>query len=178
MSDQPPYLVMGEILRPHGLKGEVRVRVLTGYPERFGELKAVYLGTSPQTPEATRYEIESFRMNQEYALLKFVGIDDRSNAEPLRALYVMVTLEDAVPLDEGEVYLYQLIGMTVQTRDGEILGSLRELMETGANDVFIVDSPTYGEILIPDTDETDADIDADTRTITLNIIDGLLPNRP
>jgi 16S rRNA processing protein RimM len=88
----------------------------------------------------------------------------------------MVSIEDAVPLDEGEVYLYQLIGMTVQTDDGRELGQITEVLETGANDVYIVKSPDYGEVLIPATDETILETNAETRRIVVKLPEGLLPD--
>src|SRR5215813_13441040 len=108
---QPRYLLLGEILRPHGIAGEVRMRVLTAYRERLPELKTVYLGDDPDSTDAIEYTVEGVRMHQGYALLKFEGIDDRNQADTLRELLVMVELENAIPLEEGEFYLYQLIGL-------------------------------------------------------------------
>ncbi len=175
-TSRPPYLVLGEILRPHGIAGELRMRVLTGYPERLPDLKTVYLGRSPESSDITSYALQSVRFHQEYALLKLKGVDNREQADRLRQRLVMVSIDDAVPLDEGEVYLYQLIGMAVETEDGQRLGTITDVLETGANDVYIVDSPQYGEVLIPVTEETIVKMDADSRRITVRLPDGLLPN--
>jgi 16S rRNA processing protein RimM len=102
-------------------------------------------------------------------------IDDRSDADMLRGLMVMVKLEDAVPLEDDEIYLYQLIGMTVITDAGETIGELTDVLETGANDVYIVKSSTYGEVLIPVTDETILETNVDGRTIIVALPEGLLP---
>ena len=171
----PFYLLLGEILRPHGIRGELKVRLLTDYPERIAEMDVVFLGTDPEKEMATAYQVEHLRMNQEYGLLKLTGIDDRDQADTLRQLYVMVRLDDAVPLDEGEYYLYQLIGLTVQDDTGVILGTIKEILETGANDVYIIETPVQKEILIPDTPETILKIDLPAGRMTIHLPDGLLP---
>ncbi len=174
---EPKYLLIGAILRPHGVIGEVRMKVITHYPERLRELKTVYLATAPDSPKVTEHQLEHVRMHQEYALMKFKGINDRNQADMLRQLVVMVAIGDAIPLDEGEHYLYQLIGLTVQTEAGEVLGKLTDVLETGANDVYIVDSPQYGEVLIPATDETIKSTDVETGLMVVALPDGLLPAR-
>lgn len=174
---QPKYLLIGVILRPHGVIGELRMKVITSYPERISGLKTLFLADSPNSTVVTQYALERVRMHQEYALLKFKGIDDRDQANLLRQLFVMVAIEDAIPLDEGELYLYQLIGMTVQTDEGETIGSLTEVLETGANDVYVVDSPQYGEVLVPATDQTIISTDTTQRIITIHVMEGLLPSR-
>jgi 16S rRNA processing protein RimM len=175
MAQAPKYLLLGEVLRPHGIQGEMRVRVLTDYPERLAELDTVYIGHDPNDEKATAYGIDSVRMHQGYALLKLAGVDDRDQADLLRQLYVMVSLEDAVPLEEGEFYLYQLIGLTVETEAGQTIGTLTEVLETGANDVYIVQSPRYGEVLIPVTDETIVKTDIDAGKVIVKLPEGLLP---
>jgi len=172
---EPKYLLVGEILRPHGVIGEVRMKIVTHYPERLTSLKKVFLAPSPDSAKVTEYSLDGVRMHQAYALLKFKGIDDRDQAGLLRQLVVMVAIGDAIPLDEGELYLYQLVGLTIQTESGETLGTLTEVLETGANDVYIVDSPRYGEVLIPATPETILSTDIATKLMTVRLPDGLLP---
>lgn len=172
---RPQYLVLGEILRPHGVRGEVRLRLLTDYPERIAALTSVYLGSDPQSPRLKRYHIEHMRMHQDYGLLKLQGVGERDDAERLRELLVMVHIDEAVPLEDDEVYLFQLIGMAVHTEAGEALGTVRDVLETGANDVYIVDSPQHGEVLIPVTEETILSTDVETGIITVSLPDGLLP---
>ncbi|MEO8612563.1 MAG: ribosome maturation factor RimM [Chloroflexota bacterium] len=172
----PEYLLLGEILRPHGILGEVKMRVLTAYPERLSELKTVFLSSNPDGKKAQEHDVERVRMNQGYALIKLAGIHDRTEADTFRELYVMVKLENAIPLETGEFYLYQLIGLKVKTVDDETLGTLTEVLETGANDVYIVDSPQYGEVLVPATEETIIHTDVEAGIITVKLPDGLLPS--
>ncbi len=183
MSKQPPartpnpprYLLLGEVLRPHGVRGELRVRILTDFPDRIGDLDTVYLASSPDDPNVTAYEVEGIRFHQDYGLLKLKTIDDRDAAELMRQLLVMVDIENAVPLEEGEFYLYQLIGMRVETQAGEALGTISEVLETGANDVYIVQSPRYGEILIPVLEHVVVKTDIDAGLIIVVLPEGLLP---
>lgn len=173
---EPTYLLLGEVLRPHGIQGELRVRLLTDYPERIAQLPHVYLGKNPDDRKAVRYAVEHMRMHQDYGLLKLKSILDRSQAELMRGLFVMVRFEDAVPLEDDEIYLFQLIGMVVQTEAGEHLGEIVDVLETGANDVYIIRSDTYGEVLIPVTDETLIETDTDAGVLIVRLPDGLLPS--
>ncbi len=173
---RPKYLLLGEILRPHGIRGELRVRLLTDYPEHMAELEHVYLGRDPEVEEVSTYRLDHIRLHQGYGLMKLGGVDDRTQAENFRELFVMIDLEHAVPLEDDEVYLFDLIGLRVQSERGESLGTLSEVLETGANDVYVVDSPVYGEILIPVTDETILETDLDAGVVTVRLPDGLLPS--
>jgi 16S rRNA processing protein RimM len=175
-AENPKYLLLGKILRPHGIRGELRVRILTDYPERIAELETIYLGTVPDADDIQPYHLEHMRMHQDYGLLKLAGISDRNEAEVLRDLQVMVAFEDAVPLEEGEFYLFQLIGLTVKTEDGTILGELVDTFETGANDVYIIDSPQHGEILFPAIDENIIKTDIQASEIIVKLPEGLLPS--
>jgi 16S rRNA processing protein RimM len=177
MSSAPDFLILGEILRPHGVRGELRIRILTEYPERISQLEKVYIGRDANKTAAKIYNIEQMRLHQEgYGLLRITGVNDRDAADRLRDHLIMVALEDAVPLEDDEFYLYQVIGLKVQTDDGKLLGTISDVLETGANDVYIIDSPQYGEILIPVTDETILETDIDNGVVTVKLLDGLLPD--
>ncbi len=163
-------------MRPHGVVGEMRVRLMTDYPERLKLHKQILLGHDPMKAEAKVHEVVATRFHQDHWLIRLRGVDDRNQAELLRGLYVMTELSNAVPLDDDEFYLYELIGMTVETQDGLVLGKLVDIMETGANDVFIVQGERFGEILIPAHDQTLVDIDRDQQRIFMALPDGLLPS--
>ena len=172
---KPAYLLLGEILRPHGVRGELRVRLLTDYPERIASLKQVYLADSPNATDPKPYQVAGMRMNGAFGLLKLHEIPDRTQADRLRGLFVLVDMEHAVPLEEGEFYLYQLIGAQVQIDTGETLGTLVDVLETGANDVYVVDSPQYGEVLIPVLDEVVVNTDVTAGIVVVHLPEGLLP---
>ncbi len=175
MADAPQYLILGEVLRPHALRGELRIRILTDYPERIIAGKTIYLAEKIDG-KATAYQVEYLRANKEYGLLKLRGIENRDQADLLRELLVLTDIDDAVPLEDGEFYLYEMIGLDVQTEDGEMLGKLVEVLETGANDVYIIDSPRYGEVLIPAIDQTILKTDIDAGVMTVRLPEGLLPS--
>ncbi|MFQ5434372.1 MAG: ribosome maturation factor RimM, partial [Anaerolineae bacterium] len=153
---EPRFLVIGEITKPHGVRGEVRVRPHTDLPERFGWLTQVYVGqTDPQL-----LQVESIRWHKDVLLLKFAGLDNRDDIEGFRGQYLQVLESEAIPLAEGEYFLYQLIGLRVVSDEGQELGELKQVVETGANNVFVVQGEA-GEWLLPDIPEVALDIDFD-----------------
>lgn len=171
---QPKYLVIGEILRPHGVHGELRTRVLSDYPDRLHNLKHVYIGKAADDRHPRQHLLKKVRFNKAYALLTLDGIRDRNDAEPLRNRIVMIDIADAAPLEQDEYYLFQLIGLNVRS-DEQVIGVIRDVLQTGANDVYVVASEKYGEVLIPAHQETIVDIDFDAELVTMNLPEGLLP---
>jgi len=172
MSDthEPRFVAIGKITRPHGLNGEVRVEIHTDFPDRFHSLTAVYLGTD----DRRKYGVRSVRMHQKWVLLGLQGIDSRTEAENLRSEWVSVALGDAVDLGPDEYYLFQLRGIAVRTESGVELGVVGDVLETKANNVFVVRGP-FGEILLPDIDDVIVQIDNEARSMIIRPMPGLLP---
>ncbi len=167
---EPSFLVIGQITKPHGVTGEVRVIPHTDVPERFTWLEKVFVGkTNPQP-----IVVESARLHNNLVLLKLAGYDDRDAVEVLRGAWLQVPESEAIPLAEGEYFLFQLIGIEVLTDGGEPLGNLVEIIETGANNVFRV-SGSRGDVLLPDIDEVILGIDLDNGRMTVHLLPGLLP---
>ena len=164
---EPAFLAVGRVLRPHGVRGEVRVEIHTDFPERFAVYETLYLGE-----QHTPYGLEGHRFHQGKVLLKFRGLDDRNAVEGLREQWVWIATQDAAPLQEGEIYLHQMLHLRVVTVEGESLGQVVEIIETGANPVYIVRG-SKGEILIPDTDEVIVHIDLPRQQVTVRLIEGL-----
>ncbi|MFO7538718.1 MAG: ribosome maturation factor RimM [Chloroflexota bacterium] len=185
---KPSFLVIGQIAKPHGVQGEMRVVVHTDLPERFSWLKVVYIGDRQSTGArqfaGARQEhstpqpvaVTSVRHHQDKVLLKLVGYDDRDAAGSLAGQLLYVPESEAIPLEEGEYFLYQLEGLAVYEENGRLLGHLTSILETGANNVFIVRGD-YGEILLPDIPEVILDIDFDANRMTIQLLDGLLPGQ-
>jgi 16S rRNA processing protein RimM len=170
---EPRYLAVGRVLRPHGVRGELRVKVVTDYPERLGQRTSFYLA-HPNSPEAVRcYPVEKLRLHKEALLLKLVGCDSRNAAEELRGMLVQIPIEEAVPLEEGEYYHFQLIGVRVETECGEMLGQVVEILETGANDVYIVRGPR-GEVLLPAVGEVVLKLDLKLKRMMVRLLPGML----
>jgi 16S rRNA processing protein RimM len=167
-------LIIGRVLRPHGVRGEVRASVLSELPERFEWLKQVYLGQSPEAKKLRHVAVEGVRFHQDHVLLKLAGIDTRDDAEALRTLWLLVPESEGIPLEEGEFYLYQLENMAVFTESGEFLGRIVEILETKAHDVFVVHGDG-GELLLPDTDEVVKSIDLEAGQMIVHLLSGLRP---
>jgi len=140
---EPQYLVIGRVLRPHGIRGELRLEIHTDQPSHLREVETVYIGDDHR-PSA----LKSFRLHQSVLLLTVAGCEDRAAADALRGLLVAVKLEEAAPLKEGEYYQHQIVGLKVVTDVGEALGTVAEIIQTGANDVYVVRG-AGGEILLP-----------------------------
>jgi 16S rRNA processing protein RimM len=169
-TSEPRFLVIGRVVKPHGVRGEVKVEVHTELPERFGWLERVYIGQSDPKPVA----VEKVRYQKSWVILKLAGYDDRNDAEKLRAQWLQVPEDEALPLEEGEYYLYQVIGCTVISDQDQVLGKIAEVIETKANNVFVVESPG-GEILLPDIDEVIKEVDLEKGRVLVHLIPGLLP---
>lgn len=168
-STEPRFLVIGRIIKPHGVRGEMRVEIITELPERFTWLETVYLGEHDPQPVS----VESVRFHKSFVLVKLVGYDSREEAAELRSQLLQVPEDEAIPLEEGEYYLYQLEGLAVYTDEGEHLGELVEVIETKANNVFVVQG-SRGEVLLPDTDEVVLDIDFENGRIEVHLLPGLV----
>jgi 16S rRNA processing protein RimM len=163
----PSYLVIGQVVGVRGLGGELKVRVETDDPGRFLDLKWAYVGE-----ELTRMRVHSARLFKGSALLRLVGVTDRDAAEAYRGQYVRMAIEDAPPLAEGEYFFHQIEGLRVLTDTGEELGHVSEILQTGANDVYVVMGP-QGELLLPATQEVILDIDLEKGIITVHLLEGL-----
>ncbi len=169
-SAEPRFLVIGRILKPHGVGGEVRVELHTDLPERFTWLEVVYLGKEHPRPVG----VEGVRFHKAWALVKLEGYDSREEAATLRSEWLQVPEDQSIPLEEGEYFLFQLIGLDVYTDEQDYVGQISEVLETKANNVFIVHGP-MGEVLIPDIDEIVLEIDLEAKRMLIHPLDGLLP---
>ena len=164
-------LQVGVITQTHGVRGEVKVFPTTDDPERFLDLKKVLLDTGRET---LPLEIQSVKFFKQFVILKFKGIDNINDIERYKRCPLLVTREDAVELEEDEFFIADMIGMKVVTEDGEEFGTLKDVMETGANDVYIIDSDEHGEVLIPAIRECILDVDVEEQKMTIHLMEGLV----
>lgn len=164
-------LQVGVISSTHGVRGEVKVFPTTDDVTRFRQLKKVYLDTGR---EMLPLEIQNVKFFKQFAILKFEGIDNINDIEKYRGKSLMIDREDAVDLDEDEYFIADMIGMKVCTEDGSEFGTLKDVMETGANDVYIIDSLEHGEVLIPAIRECILDVDMDEERMTIHLMEGLV----
>ncbi len=174
---EPVFLILGQIMRPHGVRGELRLKIVTDYPERIAQLETVYIGTDPYDRRSARaFAVAGTRRHREHLLVKLKGIDTLDDAERYRGQMLMVSVEDAIPLADDEYYVFQVLNAAVVTTAGEHLGRVREVLETGANDVFVVQGTDWREILIPDVRHIVVDIDIINKVLTVDPLPGLLPD--
>ncbi len=161
---------VGIISSAHGIKGEAKVYPTTDDPARFKKLKKVLLDTGKEEKEV---EIESVKFFKQFVILKFKGIDDRNEIERLRTRSLYVMRENAVRLKKNEYYIADLMDMKVREDNGEELGMLVDVMQTGANDVYVVKTPAGEEILLPAIKECILSVDVEQGEMIVHVMEGL-----
>lgn len=165
------YFRVGVIANTHGIRGEVKVYPTTDNVERFKDLKKVILDTGKEKKEL---EIQNVKFFKNMAILKFKGIDNINDIEKYKGKDLLVTRDDAVELEEDEFYFADILDAKVVTDKGEDFGVIVDIMETGANDVFVIKTKDGKEVLFPVTKECIVDMDMDENLITVHILPGLL----
>jgi 16S rRNA processing protein RimM len=161
------FLAIGRVLRPHGVRGELLVDTLTDFPEHLAEVDTVYLGDA-----AVPHVLEAARVHRHQLILRLAGCADRDQADQFRGQLVQIKTEAAAPLPPGRYYHHQLLGSRVISDEGEDLGELVDILETGANDVYVVSTPN-GELLLPAIQSVILNIDVDAKRITAHLLEGL-----
>ncbi|MFC2029264.1 ribosome maturation factor RimM [Chloroflexota bacterium] len=164
---EPRFLVVGQVLGAHGLRGELKVRVLTDDPLRFRRLQQVFLGLDDRTP--VPWTVRGSRLHKGNVLLMLEGCNDRTTVETLRGFLVHVPLEEALSLEEGEYYEHQIVGLEVWTVAGEELGTVAEIIFTGANEVYVVRGDSRNEILVPAIESVVLEVDLETERILIEL---------
>lgn len=170
MEEKIEYFKVGQIVSTQGLKGDMRVYTLTDYPERFEELDWVYM----EGDFHTKHEIEKVRFKGQLAIIKIKGIDNADDVEKLRSKYLYVPRENARELDEDEFFISDMIGMDVYTVEDEYIGTLKEVLQYSANDVYVVKNEEGKEYLIPAVMEFVPTIDIENKKMIINPIKGML----
>ncbi len=164
------YFEIGQIVNHFGVKGMVKVMPYTDDITRFDNLKKVYV-VIRQTQK--QYIIEQVKYHKNMVLLKFEGIDKIEDAEKLRNGILKVERKDAIKLEEGSYYIADLLGMEVYTDEGKLLGILDDIFNTGSNDVYVVKTEEYKQILLPAIQEVVKEISLEENKIIVHMISGL-----
>ncbi|MEO8288233.1 MAG: ribosome maturation factor RimM [Chloroflexota bacterium] len=167
---EPEHLIVGQVVGTFGVKGEMKVNIMTEFPDRFSKLEAVILapysfmaaadvptgsldpgtvrtasireGQTFRPPkQPTPYQIESTQIHKGQLLLKVEGVNDPESAQALRGYWVLVPREQARKLPRGAYYIYQIIGLDVYTTAGDLVGKIEDVLTTSANDVYVVRGP-------------------------------------
>ena len=165
----PQYLVIGQVLKPWGYRGDIKVQILTDFPKRLTKLKTVYLGT-----DARAIQVERARLHSGFATLKLAGYDTPEAAAKLRGQVVQIPASEAAPLPKGQYFQHQIIGLAVLTTEGEPLGTIKEIIETGANDVYVVQGAGPREILLPAIADVVQEIDLENHRMIVKLLPGLI----
>lgn len=162
---------VGTISSTHGVRGEVKVYPTTDDVRRFKKLKEVLLDTGK---EMLTLEVESVKFFKQFAILKFKGIDTLNDVEKYRMKNLFVTRANAVRLQKDEYFIADLIGLSVITEDEEVLGELTDVIQTGANDVYVVTMSDGKEVLMPAIKECILSVDMENGQMKVHVMDGLL----
>ena len=171
MENMEQFLRVGVISSTHGIRGEVKVYPTTDDPERFLDLDEVILDTGR---EHKILEIEGVKFFKNQVILKFKGYDNINDIEKYLKKDLLVDREHAVELGENENFIADLIDMEVVTDEGKVLGTLTDVIETGANDVYAVKTPEGKEILLPAIRDCILDVNVDEKRMTVHGMEGLL----
>ena len=164
------FLQVGVISSTHGIRGEVKVFPTTDDPARFKKLKNVLLDTGRERLEL---EVQSVKFFKQFVIVKFRGIDNINDIEKYKGKSLLVPREDAVELGKDEYYIADLMGMEVFTEEGRF-GVLKDVMETGANEVYIIDSDEHGEVLVPAIHDCILDVNIEEKVMKIRLLDGLV----
>jgi 16S rRNA processing protein RimM len=163
-------LVIGKLRRPHGLRGEMLMNVHTDFPERLKPKRTVYVGAGYRP-----LRIRSCRWHRQAMLIAFDSYHDSETAGELRNQLVYVRADTLPALEEGEYYHHQLLGLHVVSDEGQELGTVAKILETGANDVFLVRPETGPDILLPNIDSVVLAIDLERGEMRVHLLPGLVP---
>lgn len=163
------YFVIGKIVNTQGIKGEIRVLPSTEDINRFKLLREVYV---QKKGEFETFEIETVRFHKQFVLLKFKGIDTMTDAEKLKNTEIKIPKEMAIPCEKDEYYIGDLYGINVIEENGENLGTLEDIIFTGANDVYVVKKDD-SEILIPAIKQCILNVDIKEKIMKVKLLEGL-----
>lgn len=165
------YLEIGQIVNTFGIKGMVKVMPFTENIERFSKMKTVYVKNKK---ENKKYEIEEVKYHKNMVLIKFKGIENPEQADLLRQSYLLVDRTDEEPLEEGTYYIVDMIGLEVYTDEGELLGILEDIFNTGSNDIYVVKNELGKQILLPSIPDVIKKIDMPNKKVIVHLLPGLV----
>lgn len=165
------YLEIGQIVNTFGIKGMVKVKPFTDDITRYDRLEKVYIKNKKGKKE---YEIEEVKYHKNMVLIKFKGIENPEDANLLRESYLLVDRDNEEPLEEGTYYIVDLIGLDVYTDEGVLLGTLKDIFNTGSNDIYEVKDELGKQILLPGINEVIKEVDLENRKIIVHLIKGLI----
>ena len=165
------FFQIGLITSTHGVHGEVKVFPTTDDPRRFKKLREVFVDTGK---ERVTLEIEGVKFFKQFVILKFKGIDTLNDVEKYRKARLIVSRDNAVRLRRDEYFIADLCGLEVFDESGDLIGILREVLETGANDVYVIDLKDGRELLLPAIKQCILEVNVEDGFMKVHVLDGLL----
>lgn len=169
--DYEKALRVGVVTSAHGINGEVNVYPTTFDKDRFKSLKRVYIGKGSKVRPFTISSVNYFK---NMVILGFAEVGDRNSSESLKGMDILIDRKDAAVLEKDEYFICDLLGFDVEADDGLKLGELKDILQTGANDVYVVLTAEGKEILIPSIRECILNTDTEAKKITVHLLKGLL----
>lgn len=166
---EPLYLSVGFLRRPHGVRGEIIMDLHTDFPDRLRKGRKLFIGEAHEP-----HILEAVRPHGNGVLVKLKGVDSPEGAGLFRNQWVYAAMKDLPPLEDGQHYQHELLGMAVVDEADQSLGELVEIVETGANDVYVVRDEAGKEILLPNIPAVILDLDFARRTIRVHLLNGLV----
>ncbi|KPU28238.1 16S rRNA processing protein RimM [Caloranaerobacter sp. TR13] len=160
------FIKVGKIVNTHGIKGELKVLPLTDDMTRFEELEYVYV-------EKQKIEIENVWYKKNLVILKFKGLDNINEVLCLKGKYVYIDKENAIELPEDTYFIFQIIGLNVYLKNGNFLGVIKDVIQTGSNDVYVVKNDNR-EYLIPAIKEVIKEINLDDNKVIIDPLEGMI----
>jgi len=154
-------ITIGVIVAPHGVRGELRIMPLTDFPDRFLTMEDCYI-------DGERYHFTSAKFHKQFILASFKEVPDRNAAERVAKKEVQVEREDLVPLEEGQYYIFDIVGLNVEDTKGEPLGIVAEVLQPGANDVYVVKSEGKPDLLLPVLKSVIISVDLENKKMIVN----------
>jgi 16S rRNA processing protein RimM len=167
----PEYLSLGRIIRPHGVRGALLVEAFSEILPGLGPSHQIFLGS-----ERKPATIRSLRPHRKHLLLLLEGCEDRDSAEHWREQTIFIRLEEAEPLPEGVYYRWQILGLDVVSDQDEPLGKVEQILETGANDVYLVRDESGNELLLPAIESVILQVDLERGRLLVHLLPGLRPS--
>lgn len=165
------YLRVGTYVNTHGVRGEIKVYPHTDDVTRFSDLKSIMIETKDK--KYLTYEVAGAKYHKNMAILKLKGIDNINDIEKYKGSDLYITRDQAVPLEEGEYFICDIIGADVITDDGVNLGVIKDVLQTGANDVYIVKRKDEKDLLLPVIPDCVLDVDVENSCVKVHLLPGL-----
>lgn len=156
-------ITIGKVLAPHGVRGDVRVMPLTDFPERFRSLKTALFD------DGTTLKIKDVNYHKNFVLLKFDGLENKNDVEFLRGKLLQVEKKDLFPLPKGHYYIFDILGLNVYDQEGISLGKITDVLQTGSNDVYVVEKEDAKPLLIPALKQVVLNIDMDEKKVIVKL---------